>query len=241
MAHQRSEPLAVEAERPTSGKLARYMRRMPPVIHEPIEWTHICRDISKTQRLIARLDILVVCTFFVTMTAVGHAWVALFINPILAAGVIAGALTHNLYVSLAGLYAWSICYIVVNWRGLRELLTAASKEDLESAAIEEEIWCREGAENWSWRQRLASLRHFAAAHNGPWWCDLGVLRMVQFIGGATYMWVYLRTYRQTQSRSAALRAAATVHYHHNQKALRPLTITMVCLALLGCIEILILS
>jgi hypothetical protein len=246
MAHQRGEPIITVAERPATGELAWYMRRMPPVIHEPIAWTHICKDITLKYRAIARLDVFITCTLVLGVVAVGREWVLLLMNPILAAGLITGKILNNNYVIFIGIIVWGVIFYGRLFRNYGHIVDAVRgeltgddqhRDAMEAAAINEETWCREGAEAWTWRQRLNSLWQFTAAHSIPWWYGIGVLLIMQGVGGSVYMWVYVRAYRQTQSRHEALRRAAMVHYHHNKTAARPLTLTMLGLTVIGCLAI----
>jgi len=245
--HRRGEHISVVSERATTGGIAKYMQRMPLVVPEEIEWTHICKDIMFRHRVIARLNMILICVLLLGTVAVAREWVLLLINPIVAAGLIAGKITHNDYVVWAGFCAWMAIFFINMKRNYGHIVAVADEElgghdnrsdMLEAAVIKEEIWCREGAETWNWRQRFKSVWLFAVAHSITWWYGVGILLMMPFVGGMVCMLVYLRAYRLSGSRHTALQESAMVHYYHNKKIVRPLSVVLLCITCMGCVLIL---
>lgn len=89
---------------------------------------------------------------------------------------------------------------------------------LNTMAVVEEQWFREGAENWSGRQRFMSCFGFGVAHMANLFYAFSTILPLS-LGGYLFMRVYLHEYRKTGSRSHAILAAALVHRVYNRVAL----------------------
>lgn len=101
---------------------------------------------------------------------------------------------------------------------------------LNKAAISEEQAFREGSESWTLGQRINSCLAFGAIHMVNLFYPLATILPLA-IGGGMFMWVYLRTYRSTRSRRAAVLEASLWHRVYNKLALTVLV--MVIVGLLG--------
>lgn len=86
---------------------------------------------------------------------------------------------------------------------------------LQVLAIEEERRFREGAEHWTWRQRLTSCVVFGGMHITNIIVPMMSLALLA-VGGAALMARYLRTFRKTGSREAAVRSSVQLHYAYNR-------------------------
>lgn len=123
---------------------------------------------------------------------------------------------------------WIIAALVV--ASLVMLSRVFRKDDLASAssvftygffngaAISEEQAFREGAENWNWRQRVASCCVFGAVHMSNLIYPIATIVPLSLAGGL-FMWYYLRTYRKTRFRRTAVLASSLVHRVYNRIAL----------------------
>lgn len=88
---------------------------------------------------------------------------------------------------------------------------------LDIAAVREELWFRTGAESWSWWQRLYSCLAFGVVHIVNIIYPLASIGAIAVAGGV-FMYVYLREYRRTRSRSMATLAATRFHATYNRYA-----------------------
>ena len=86
------------------------------------------------------------------------------------------------------------------------------------AAVIEEQWFREGAENWSFKQRVLSCLGFALLHLENLIYPLATLLPLGVMG-AVFMVVYLRAYRKTGNRASAVLRSSKLHRLYNRVAL----------------------
>lgn len=86
------------------------------------------------------------------------------------------------------------------------------------AALSEEQAFREGAEDWTLWQRIRSCLAFGAIHMVNLIYPLATILPLAVAGGF-FMWMYLRAYRKTNFRRAALLEAAVYHRIYNRIAL----------------------
>ncbi len=93
------------------------------------------------------------------------------------------------------------------------------------ASVEEEQGWREGSENWSFFQRLLSCVSFAAIHMTNLIYPLASILPLA-VGGGFLTFIYLRTYRRTQSRRAAVLEASIWHRVYNRLALTAIVIVL---------------
>jgi hypothetical protein len=94
-----------------------------------------------------------------------------------------------------------------------------------AAVYEEQAW-REGSEHWTMSQRVRSCLSFGAIHMVNLIYPLATILPLA-IGGGLFMAVYLRTYRKTQSRRAAVLMSAIWHRVYNRVALTALVIWLI--------------
>lgn len=85
-------------------------------------------------------------------------------------------------------------------------------------AIIEEQWFREGAENWTLRQRFMSCISFGFVHQGNLVYRLSTILPLSGLG-AIFMAEYLHTFRRTRNRRDAVLAAAALHRSYNHCAI----------------------
>lgn len=100
---------------------------------------------------------------------------------------------------------------------------------LSKSAVYEEQAFREGAENWSFTQRFVSCVVFGALHMINMIYSIAMILPLAF-GGAVFMVEYLRVYRRTRSRRAAVLASSIVHRVYNRLALWVFVIWMILLS-----------
>lgn len=89
---------------------------------------------------------------------------------------------------------------------------------LNRAAMNEEQWFRNGAENWSWQQRLYSCCAFGIVHVTNIIYPISSLLVVGAVGGV-YLRYYLRVYRRTGDSQYATLAATKLHANFNRWAI----------------------
>ena len=92
-------------------------------------------------------------------------------------------------------------------------------------AVYEEQGFREGAENWTFGQRVTSCLVFGAVHMTNLIYPLATILPLA-LGGAVFMAVYLRVYRRTRFRRSAVLTAALVHRVYNRLALTAIVIAL---------------
>jgi hypothetical protein len=93
-----------------------------------------------------------------------------------------------------------------------------------AAVVEEQIF-REGAEGWSWPQRITSCLVFGAVHLTNLIYPLATVLPLA-VGGGLFMWVYLKNYRVTRSRRKAVLEASVTHRVYNRIALIMVVLVM---------------
>lgn len=94
------------------------------------------------------------------------------------------------------------------------------------AAVYEEQAFREGAENWTFWQRVRSCLIFGAAHLSNLFYPLATILPLA-LGGAMFMGVYLRTYKKTRFRRTAVLEASLIHRVYNKIALTAVLIALI--------------
>lgn len=90
----------------------------------------------------------------------------------------------------------------------------------------EERMFRAGAEDWSWQRRMAKAVQFGLVH-----CLIGIpvgVALALSLGGAYFMWVYLRRFRVSSSRRDATIESAAAHTAYNG-----MIVALVILAVVG--------
>ena len=95
------------------------------------------------------------------------------------------------------------------------------------AALSEEQWFREGSQNWTFGQRLRSCLAFGFVHLGNLIYPLATILPLA-LGGAFFMAMYLRAYKKSHFRRAAVLEAATYHRVYNRGAI---VVVVIALAL----------
>ena len=88
---------------------------------------------------------------------------------------------------------------------------------LDQLAMYEEQWFRTGAETWTIRQRIYSCVAFGLVHVVNIIYPIASILVVGAVGGV-FMWVYLRTFKKTQSVKLATLASAKLHASYNRFA-----------------------
>lgn len=89
---------------------------------------------------------------------------------------------------------------------------------LNSMAVLEEQWFREGAENWTARQRFMSCVGFGFAHMANLFYPLSAILPLS-LGGYLFMRVYLYEFKKSGNRKDAILAASLVHRVYNRVAI----------------------
>ena len=89
---------------------------------------------------------------------------------------------------------------------------------LSSAAVSEEQWFREGAENWNKRQRFVSCAGFALVHLGNIIYPIATMLPLGLMG-YVFMRSYLREYKTTGDRVKAVLRSSKLHRMYNRIAL----------------------
>lgn len=80
-------------------------------------------------------------------------------------------------------------------------------------ALAEERMFRRGAETWAWPKRIWKVIAFGVVH-----AIIGIpigVALALSVGGAYFMWVYLRQYRHTLDQRAAVTESAAAHTAYN--------------------------
>lgn len=103
------------------------------------------------------------------------------------------------------------------------------KRALYRFALDEELWFRFGAENWSTWQRVRSCAQFGVAHLANLVLALVTLGGLAVVG-RVFMWVYLREVRESGDPRRAAVVAAQFHATYNWGAL----MVLLCGAVLTC-------
>lgn len=91
------------------------------------------------------------------------------------------------------------------------------KSRLSVAAVREEQWFREGAENWNKRQRLVSCAGFALVHMGNIIYPIATLLPLGIMG-YVFMRAYLGEYKVTGDRTKAVLRSSKLHRMYNRVA-----------------------
>lgn len=114
----------------------------------------------------------------------------------------------------------------------RQSIRVSNVGILNSMAVLEEQWFREGSENWTIFQRFRSCVGFGFAHMANLFYPFSTLLPLS-LGGYLFMRVYLYEYKKTNSRRDAILAASLVHRVYNRVALYSVFISVAYLSLEG--------
>jgi hypothetical protein len=107
----------------------------------------------------------------------------------------------------------------------------------DAALWEEQVW-REGAHRWTASQRIISCVSFGAIHMANLFYPLATILPLS-IGGAVFMWIYLREYRKLRAagrvhaRRGATLKSAVAHRLYNRVALSAIVVAVASLVVWG--------
>ena len=150
----------------------------------------------------------------VALGTFGPSW--LMISPL--------ELYSNLYRSVFGDGVWfwvaSTATFVLLLHAFQYGMVGAHRYEgrlIDRLAMHEEQWFRNGAEHWSWPQRVYSCFAFGIVHIANIFYPIGSL-LVLGVVGAVFMRYYLKVYRRTHDSRYATLAAAKLHATYNRWA-----------------------
>ena len=211
-------------ERPKRGWLGLMTRGLPelPDVERPKreEFTNLRR--YKVLPLLSLLGLLTVVILVVVSVP------AMSTSPASAAvDATAGSDSNILswiFLGLAGVVAIIMC--VKGPKGFYNMFY--------EMALDEEIWFRLGAENFTWPHRIRSCIQFGFAHFLNLVVAIVTLGGLAVIGGV-FMWVYMREYKESGDQRRAAATAAQFHADYNMWALGVLFFFSVPTLMLGII------
>ena len=205
---QEAQRLAVE--RPHSGWLGlmcRGLGELPDLARpQPDEFTDLRR-----YRVLPYLTLLVLIGFLI-LTALLVPLAVL--SPVTATGRAVGGDGGQLWASRIVVFV--LTALVLGFfvtKGVHGV-----KRGLYRFALDEELWFRFGAENWSTSQRIRSCAQFGVAHLANLVLALATLGGLAVVG-RVFMWVYLREVRESGDPRRAAVVAAQFHATYNWGAL----------------------
>ena len=166
---------------------------------------------------------------------VGMIQLQIHLVPVMKHSVVSGIMALGEAVGISGFVA--LAAVFVAWQLLRKRRSQSAKSSTSNhsphtygffnkAAVYEEQAFREGAENWGPGQRVISCLVFGAVHMTNLIYPLATILPLS-LGGAVFMFVYLRSYRRTRFRRNAVLDAALVHRVYNRIALTAFAISLV--------------
>lgn len=168
---------------------------------------------------------------FIAILALIHVQIQLL--PITKYTVITGIMAIGEHFGINGWLALVLVFIALTAvRRLRKVEDIAATHSrhtygfFNKAAVYEEQSFREGSENWSVAQRVASCIAFGAIHMTNLIYPLATILPLA-LGGAVFMVVYLRVYRRTKFRRSAVLASSLFHRVYNRLALTAFAITLI--------------
>lgn len=193
-------------------------RLMPAAEHtsEPIP---LIKDVlTRRHRWIAAITAGLVYLSMLALVARGGAsW--FFYNPITTVGAILDRLTGSVWpgliaVHLVMILVFAFLFYLFGRKPDATAKAAGHRDNMERFVLREEQIYREGAEHWTWLQRIRACLLFGLVHLlnliVPY-----VAVVLLSIGGAVFMHEYLRVMRRTNSRPTALASSAALHHTYN--------------------------
>lgn len=211
--------------RPSRGLYARLlMALMPP---QPVR--HVVMNFGDLKprfrwyHYAAALPLLVVIVALIYLQVAIAPWTSYSV----VTGVVAAGNAVGLH-PIAALAILAVGIIILSARAKRDSTKDAPYTYglLNKAAVFEEQAFREGAENWGWGNRLASCLIFGAIHMVNLIYPIATILPLA-LGGALFMWAYLRKLKRTGFRRAAVLEAALWHRVYNRLALGLMAVWLV--------------
>lgn len=198
--------------RPNGNRFYEFINKgvgAPPKIHLKIH------DVSKKLEEITLnkwLPIGMIAAAMIIVSTIVYLLPVLALNPILFTATI--LLPSELEEGAVATGKLLIIAIVV---GIYLLMKRKRKAGsfLDNAALEEEQWFRQGAEEWSWHKRVTSCLSFGAAHLTMLIYPFAV-NIVQVVLGGVFLWVYLREYRLSGDGERATLVVTKLHATYNR-------------------------
>ncbi len=231
-----SEDRPTSFKRPTSGVYTRLLMRLMP----PAPERHIVYSFGELKERFRWYHYLLGAPAILAILYLINTQIEAF--PFMKYSVVSGLMAAAGMLPLKGWALWIALVMLYFVYGIiRSIYTDKHEEErnkqpssysphtygfFNKAAVYEEQAFREGSEHWNTGQRLMSCLAFGAIHLTNLIYPLATILPLA-LGGALFMFVYLRVYRQTKFRRSAVLAAALVHRVYNRLALIAFALSLV--------------
>lgn len=148
----------------------------------------------------------------------------LALNPILLATLL---LPDGMQESVVSLSKLAVVFLVI---GFYLLMKGKKKAGifLDTAALHEEQWFRQGSEHWPHWKRVTSCLSFGAAHL-PMLIYPFAVNIAQVLLGGVFQWIYLREYKLTGDAEHATLFAAKLHATYNRYVFNMMSVVLLLL------------